>query len=284
MYLYLICNLPKIVYNIFFSFIIKIFDIFYCDKCNVIKNNNFGFIEKNIKIVSYNIDNLFIHSNQNKNKLLYKDINNLLCNKDFNIICLQEVWNTTFKNKILEMSIKKGWNYAIPDTNKKYFIGENSGLIFLSKYQIIQQKTHIYKHTRGMCSLSNKCAQFIKIKMDKDKYLNIVNTHLQSSHLNHYQDFRKTTLKQIEEIINNSPEKDNIIIGDLNLDYSYLKHNLNKNINFFNKYYEMITFPETGEHLDHCIYMGEKYNFKMKMKILNIHNSDHLPIYVKIET
>lgn len=107
MYLYLICNLPKIVYNIFFSFIIKIFDIFYCDKCNVINNNNFGFIEKNIKIVSYNIDNLFIHSNQNKNKLLYKDINNLLCNKDFNIICLQEVWNTTFKNKILEMSIKK---------------------------------------------------------------------------------------------------------------------------------------------------------------------------------
>ena len=273
----------SIVYNIVFSFVIKIIDIFNYDKGNIIKNIYSQNKNNDIlNILSYNIDNLFVHYDFLKNKRLLNDLENIFFRKDIDIICLQEVWNTNFKKKLISIAQKNNWNYAIPSNKKKYFIGENSGLVIFSKYTISEQRIHIYKNSKGACSLSNKSAQYVKIQLNTNKEINVINTHLQSSHLNHYQDFRKTTIKQLEELISNSPYKNSLVVGDINLDYDFLKKNINNKFNFFNNYSKIITFPFTNDHLDHFLYFGDEYNYNIKCNILDIHNSDHTPILASI--
>jgi endonuclease/exonuclease/phosphatase family metal-dependent hydrolase len=273
----------SIVYNIIFSFVIKIIDIFNYDKGNIIKNIYSQNKNDNVlNILSYNIDNLFVHYDFLKNKRLLNDLKNIFFRKDIDIICLQEVWNTNFKNKLIIFARQNNWNYAVPYNKKKYFIGENSGLIIFSKYTISEQKIHIYKNSKGTCSLSNKSAQYVKIQLNINREINIINTHLQSSHLSHYQDFRKTTIKQLEELINNSPYKNSLVVGDINLDYDFLKKNLNNQFNFLNNYSKIITFPLTNDHLDHFLYFGNEYNYDINCSVLNIHNSDHIPVLASI--
>ena len=93
----------------------------------------------------------------------------------------------------------------------------------MSKFPIIDQKIHTFEIRRAACALTNKCAQYLTIQINVNHNINIVNTHLQSSHLNYCQNFKKIALKQIQEIIKFSPFENFILMGDLNIDYDYLK-------------------------------------------------------------
>ena len=179
------------------------------------------------------------------------------------------------------MADKNNINYAFPSNNKKFWIGECSGLLVLSRYPIIFQQIYNYKDSIGPCYLTNKCAQYLKIKLCEDNNINIVNTHLQSSHLKYFQNFQHISFKQLEELVKNSPFDDFIVTGDLNLDYDYLKKNLKGKLNFFTNYKKEITYPIYKQHLDHFLYKGN-YNLKTNHIILKKNYSDHLPYLLNI--
>lgn len=271
------------IYEYFLIFFIKICDIFNkyndCQVVNV-KDTNKNDVKK-IKIMTYNIDGLFWHYDCQRMEDLLKDIILIIRNKDIDIFCFQEVWHYDLHNKIIELAEKENLNYAFPSNNKRYWLGESSGLITLSRFSIKDQQIYTYKNRIGACALTNKGAQYLTINLNNNQNINIINTHLQSSHHNYFQDFQHITFKQIKELIENSPYNDFIVTGDLNLDYNYLKNNLKGEIIFFKNYKRIITCPDSKEHLDHFLYRG-KYDFLTENKIINIPNSDHLPFILTI--
>ena len=271
------------IYQYFLIFFTKICDIF--NKYNHSQIVNVKHVNKSdvkkVKIITYNVDGLFWHYNSQRMEELLKDIIKIIKNKDIDIFCFQEVWHYDLHNKIVEIAEKEKLNYAFPSNNKRYWIGESSGLITLSRFLIKDQQIYTYKNRIGACALTNKGAQYLTIKLNNNINLNIINTHLQSSHHNYFQDFQYISFKQIKEMIENSPFNDFIVTGDLNLDYNYLKNNLKGEIFFFKNYKRMITCPDSEEHLDHFLYKGV-YNFFTDYKLINIHNSDHLPFILTV--
>ena len=272
------------LYNMFMLLYVKIVDLclYYNREETIIKNRNIKeHNKKKLNILTYNVDGLFWHYND---KILNDLLINLdkLMDKDIDIICLQEVWHYNLLYKILEFAKNKMWNVAIPSNKKRYFIGENSGLLTLSKYPILHQKIYNFDISRGACGLTYKGAQYLKIQISDNKRINIINTHLQSSHFNYCQDFRRISLQQINEIISNSPFDKFILTGDFNLNYDYLETNLDKSLNFFQNYKFCVTYPDSEEHLDHFIYKNEEYNFKNTISILDINSSDHYPLLIEI--
>jgi endonuclease/exonuclease/phosphatase family metal-dependent hydrolase len=272
------------LYNFFMMLYIKILDMFfYFNVSNMIirNNENITLDKKKFKILTYNVDGLFWHFNSKIINKLISDLEKLM-DKDIDIICLQEVWHFNLREKIMKIAKNKFWNIAIPSNKKRYLIGENSGLLTLSRLPILKQEIYTFNNRRGACALTYKSAQYLTIEIYKNKTINMINTHLQSSHLNYFQDFKKISLKQINEIIENSPFQDFLLTGDLNLNYDYLKKNLCKDLNFFENYKFYKTYPGSNEHLDHFIYKNEKYNFKNKIEMLNMESSDHYPLLIEM--
>ena len=271
------------LYEYFLMFFVKICDIF--NKYNQSQVVNSEHVNDNdikkVTIMTYNIDGLFCHYNSHRIKALIKDIISIIKNKDIDIFCFQEVWHYDLHNKIIELAVKENLNYAFPSNKKRYWLGESSGLITLSRFLIKDQQIYTYENRIGACALTNKGAQYLTVKLNNHKDLNIINTHLQSSHHNYFQDFQHVTFKQIKELIENCPFNDFVVTGDLNLDYNYLKNNLKGEINFFKNYKRIITCPYSQEHLDHFLYKGV-YNLLTENKIIDIHNSDHLPFILTI--
>ena len=273
-----------LLYNIFVIFFVKISDIFYKYQKECIKNNSKNKFEykREFNIVTYNIDGLFIHYNTKRMDNLLIDINQMLENENLDIICFQEVWHHDLHNKIVDMAEKYKLNYAYPSNNKRFIIGEASGLMVISRYPISFQSVYIYKNSIGACAFTNKSAQYLTIQLNQNKILNLINTHLQSSHHNYFQDFQSISFEQIKELCSNCPFEDFIVTGDFNLDYDYLKKKLKDEFYFFENNKKIITYPDTNEHLDHFFYKGN-YNFFTQNKIFENYNSDHFPYLLNIE-
>jgi len=231
----------------------------YSNKPRLSSNNsNFKKLYYPKEIISWNIQELFLYRDIGK---LYNIINYL---KEFNcdVICLQEVFENYTKNKIIEELKKKYPYYLSGNMNKKYIIGEDSGLLVLSKLPINFIKEINLKNMKLPDSLANKTILYFKIGI-----INFITTHLQS-------DCIETSERQIYNLINCSPFKKFIITGDIN--NSNLCEILKvKQNNKENTYDNCI--------LDYIVPYG--YDFKIETKVLNIditNTSDHYPIFGKI--
>ncbi len=141
---------------------------------------------KKIKILSYNI---FLRpppvkNNENdwKDERLYDFLLEL---KDFDIICLQEMFGTltTRRQSLIKISSKLGffYFYEIPPPS---FFSKNiidGGLLILSRFPIVDTDFQPYTYSVLDCIFGQKGCLFVKIKI-KDSYLAIINTHLQASY------------------------------------------------------------------------------------------------------
>ena len=91
-------------------------DEFINNTINNKKNNN-----EELKIMSYNIDGLFVHYNLNNYENIAKFIKYQFLDNNIDVICLQEVW----EKSIVDL-IKKDLTHlyiANPSTKLKYYIG-----------------------------------------------------------------------------------------------------------------------------------------------------------------
>lgn len=211
-----------------------------------------------MRVICYNI-----HSGKDKNKKSTLDkIIQYLKQQQSDIICLQEVLYSQY----IKMKFKLRMNgiFAENVPIKQY------GICIFSKYKIIDQN-HILltskKEQRGFAH--------IKVKINEDEYLNIINTHLG---LDKYE-----RVKQIDEILdfvsinlNGNIENlaGNIICGDFN----------EKNISINNFDDVAIKLNKDNiptfltSRIDYCF---EDTNLNLKSyEVDNVYMSDHFPIVV----
>ena len=211
-----------------------------------------------MRVICYNI-----HSGKDQNKQSTLDkIIQYLKQRQRDIICLQEVLYSQY----IKMKFKLRMNgiFAENVPIKQY------GICIFSKYKIIAQN-HILltskKEQRGFAH--------IKVKINEDEYLNIINTHLG---LDKYE-----RVKQIDEILdfvsinlNGNIENlaGNIICGDFN----------EKNISINNFDDVAIKLNKDNiptfltSRIDYCF---EDTNLNLKSyEVDNVYMSDHFPIVV----
>lgn len=187
------------VFNFFIGLLVKIINsIILRSSKPLIIDNKIKCETNNLKILSYNIDCLFVHYDVFKLIRLLNYIETVISKGEVDIICLQEVWEKSFVNKLIKLAYEHNWSLCHPSLHKKYFIGENTGLVFLSKYEIEEQSIYTYSECKSSCAMAYKSAQFVKFKAnEKDTY--IVNTHLQSSFK--YLNFTDIAQRQLDTIL-----------------------------------------------------------------------------------
>lgn len=244
-----------------------------------------------IKLVSFNIDDLACHAPKydENNCKRATEIINYLKSTNADIICLQEVWGETMKQEISDAFLANNYYVALPNWRKNYIFGENSGLITISKYPIINQTFLPFTNPRGICKMFNKGVQYCHIRGPTCKgiELNIANTHLQASftETTSYLDFQKTAKEQLATIINECPYESCLLIGDLNLKKEQLDEFINNEskIKYFGDNIET-TFPDYGSRLDYILKITKLANKESKINNIanktesHINLSDHFPI------
>ena len=112
------------------------------------------------KIITWNVNGIFIYINNEKLKRIIKIINNL----DADLICLQECFDNTIKDSIIN-NLKFQYPYFISGSLKKRFVvGEDSGLLVLSKLPIEHVKFHSFKYSCGLDGwFSNKGVLYFRV-------------------------------------------------------------------------------------------------------------------------
>ena len=217
------------------------------------KNDNNNKIEMNIessiprnsiRLLTYNF---FcrpppVHSNQGdfKDARLNDFIDQL---SNFDIICFQELFTTLNdrKHKMIREGAKAGLKYyaypKVPSFFSKYLV--DSGLLILSRYEIIEKDFYEYFITICGDSPGGKGVLYTKIKINS-KFLFLFNTHLQATYYSESQKNIDYTVQvrasQTEELINFVYNKiltiprDEIktgciiICGDFNIDFHANKY------------------------------------------------------------
>ena len=127
----------------------------------------------------------------------------------FDIICFQELFTTLNdrKHRMIREGAKVGLKYyyssKVPSFFSKYLC--DSGLLILSKYEIVDNDSYEYYITISGDSVSNKGILYTKIKIN-DKFLFLFNTHLQASYFDDSPININCTIQvrmsQTEELIN----------------------------------------------------------------------------------
>lgn len=221
------------------------------------------------KIISWNVNGIFLYLNNNKLKQIIKTIHNL----DADLICLQECFDNSIKNAIVK-NLNFQYPYFISGSLKKRFIiGEDSGLLVLSKLPIEHVKFYSYSKSSGVDGwFSNKGVLYFRVDG-----VNFANTHTQSEDLCYcdidYKNNPSITKKQINELLIHSPFGRNfILMGDLNNTFACNVLGIKKN----NCDY---TFIDDKKCFDYIVPLSDE-NCVGNVSVLKINNnpSDHYPI------
>ncbi|OMJ85470.1 hypothetical protein SteCoe_13231 [Stentor coeruleus] len=190
-------------------------------------------MDTDIKILTLN---LFlrppgIHTNTSD----YKDLRaqafvDLFISK-YDIVCLQEVFSTMSSRKelIRNRARAKGFLYSYqgPRPNPLHGHFTDSGLMILSKFQIVESDYMIFNKGMGVDRLSAKGALYTKIKVN-ETFLHVFNTHTQASYgtteykkFLKYRQIRREQLKEYKNFIDKkvgTSEDPVVITGDFNVD------------------------------------------------------------------
>lgn len=228
---------------------------------------NIPIVNKPIKkFMTWNIQELFWYSNENKLNKIINFINTL----DYDLICLQEVFEISSLEKILyNKDIFQKYPFSITGNMKsKYIIGENSGLLVLSKQPIQYKKFEPLLPYEFPDSGASKGILYFTVGE-----INFATTHLQSEN-------ELIAAQQMRLARDSSPFEDSfILLGDLNHRNADLCLQCKKNNFEFTH--------ESGRILDYILPMNQSRVPPFKTKVINIFNkefeqlygmSDHCPI------
>lgn len=178
---------------------------------------------KNVRSVRVLSFNMFMRSwcfGDNKNKRLDVFINNYL--KDFDIVCLQEMFGVfTFRcHRLIKIAKKMGFKYSVvplnPSLSSKKVI--DSGLVVLSRYNILEYKFIPYKDCIYVDKYAEKGFQHCKISIN-GYIIDLINTHIQASYKIDDIIGDRVKFLQIEQLGKYIEKCNNpLVCGDMNCD------------------------------------------------------------------
>ena len=226
-----------------------------CELCNPLDDPK--------SIVSWNIQGLFFFMNPLKTVNILRELRGFTQD----IICLQEVFDDTLRRNIIE-GLKDEYPYYLTgNMRKRYWIGEDCGLLVLSRCKIQCMKEVVLEEHRFPDTMANKLILYFRVGC-----LNFATTHLQSSNISDAEDISG---RQLEILMTESPFTEYILAGDLNHPKAHLH----------------IGCPEST-HGDTCAEGTLDYiipinipTMTMDLRVLDIdikNVSDHYPIVARI--
>ncbi len=229
-----------------------------CLKKHIRKNNsvNCNPSDKVNSIISWNIQGLFYYMYDEKIQNILYTLNNM----ESDVICLQEVFEDDLKEIIIKDLSYKYPYYLLGNRDKKYYLGEDSGLLVLSKYKINFVKEVLLPFIH--CTpdkFSNRSVIYFQIGD-----INLSTTHLQSSN-------ERISEKNIHLMLHESPFQQYILTGDLN-------HNQAEDIIQVNNNNTIRTWGD-NQILDYILPLNIPHTLLTNVIDMNITNiSDHWPI------
>lgn len=118
-------------------------------------------------------------------------IDDFLDRSDPDFVCLQEVWINDYETKLVEL-LHERYEYIIYDVGLNRFdmnryVGFDSGLVFASKYPIVNADFKQYSVKVGLCSLTGKGLLMVKVNLGKHKSGKTVVGYVANTHLQAYQ-------------------------------------------------------------------------------------------------
>ena len=210
-------------------------------------------------ILTWNIQSMFYFTTPLKVRNIIKNIDNFNCD----VVCLQEVFEDHVKGKIIEKLKYKYPYYLMGKTIKKNIVGEDSGLLVLSRYNINFIKEIEFHDNVCPDIMARKTVIYFKI----GDY-NFSNAHIHSNNLT-------IAEKHLQESVYKSPFESYIMVGDLNHITADEIINVEKNNN-----------EPTWENeiLDYILPIGYKNNkFDVSVIKLDLKDiTDHLPVMCEI--
>jgi len=215
-------------------------------------------------ITSWNIQELFWHSY--KGEKINNILNYILLSKS-DVICIQEAFEIpTLDAIIFNKKIKKKFPYFLTGSlANRFIVGENSGLLVLSKNPIIFKQFTPFHKTTWPDGFASKGALYFSIGD-----INFINTHLQS-------DNGTIAYLQLKHILTENPFMNKtFLIGDLNIEFPQLFTNTLINNT-------TPTHKDTKKILDHIINITNDIHFNVNVDTWDItHYSDHYPLIALI--
>lgn len=223
-------------------------------------------------IASWNVCGLSLYLDK---KTISDIVDTILYKFDCDILCLQECFDDELINFIVKNTSSKYWYYQSGTLNKKMIIGENSGLLILSKIPIKFLSFNYFKNNIGAEHLSNKGYLVCSIGG-----INIVNTHLQSSDCNIFcGNVKETIEKQIRQLRGDSSATNTIYCGDFNtelvgtyfdISLDYQKSTLNEKM------------TNKNQTLDYIITRDPTIELTVEVLDIDDNPSDHKPVLSQI--
>ena len=240
----------------------------FCMKPKFIPLTNTGYCDPSDQpksIVTWNIQGLFYFMSKDKQDNIIRELQNF----DQDIICLQEVFEDSLKELIIYELRDKYPYYLLGNVNKRYVVGDDSGLLVLSKYRIEFMRELILDEYVFPDRMASKSIMYFKVGN-----LNLVTCHLQSNNMYDNNDISYRQIKMIKE---KSPFDSYIVTGDLNHNEAYLL------LDQFKNNYDR-TWGET-EILDYIVPINySTMNIRTQVSDMDISNtSDHYPLMCTIE-
>ena len=216
-----------------------------------------------MKIISYNIHT---GTDKDKNRTL-RQMAKYLKIQNCDIICLQEVLYSQYR--MLKFYLQMDGSFAENVSDKQY------GICIFSKYKILA-RNHVFltskKEQRGFAH--------IKVKIEGDRYLNVINTHLgldkdeRVKQINEILDFISINLEgNIEDLAGS------IVCGDFNEKNIFISI-FNDSAVYTNNQ-SIATFEKSNARIDYILVDKSLGIYKYKLDKINL--SDHYPIIVDIK-
>tara|TARA_Y100001935_G_C17305696_1_gene512173 strand:+ start:1582 stop:2346 length:765 start_codon:yes stop_codon:yes gene_type:complete len=232
-----------------------------CSNKKIEKTNCNGELHKNnpSSIISWNIQALFLFLFPQKMENIIHELKNL----QSDVICLQEVFEDSYKEQIIKELKEKYPYYFIGTMDKKWKLGEDSGILILSKYDVKIEKEILLDNFVFPDYFCSRSIIYFTI----GEY-NFATSHLQSNQ----EDVSK---QQLEILKKESPFEKYILLGDLNNNHSDEIMGVEKNND---------TKTWNNDILDYILPIN--YNeIKLNVKVLPIditNVTDHQPIFSTI--
>jgi endonuclease/exonuclease/phosphatase family metal-dependent hydrolase len=190
----------------------------------------------------------------------------LFIERKTDIVCLQEAFELDFYNQLYAFVKKNRLNIVHPPLERKLGVGENSGLVTISRFPITHNKFIRYDEAAGLCWFANKGAHYMTIGIGSNKSLPLVNTHLQS-------DNETIAINQFGQLIDNTNGA--LIVGDLNMGFDTVQKQL-INVKRVNSE-KVVTFPEYNDQLDYFLLYNLDLGCSFSV-LSDVELSDHYPI------
>ena len=241
----------------------------FCTKPKFMPLTNTGFcnpLDRPVSIVTWNIQGLFYFLYKKKQDNIIRELHKF----DQEIICLQEVFEDSLKELIIHELKDKYPYYLLGNVDKRYIVGDDSGLLVLSKFKIEFMKELILAEKVFPDRMASKSIMYFQIGN-----LNLVTCHLQSNNM-YARLGNDISCRQIKMIKEESPFDSYIVAGDLNNNEAYLLLDQFKN-NYVNTW--------NNEILDYIVPINyPTMSIKTHVSDMDITDvSDHYPLMCTIE-